>query len=60
MANDAKEGVFRKAMKGICSMTLLVFLYMVVFYLFPRMMILVTVLLSLPFIWRRFPKTKQV
>ena len=60
MVKDKTEGVFRKAVKGMCSMTLVVFLFLVVFYLFPRLMIAATVIMSIPFIWRRILWTKQI
>lgn len=59
MAKDKKEGVLRKAMKGMCSMTLLVFLFLVGVYLFPRVMLFLTFVLLIPFIWRRLPLAKQ-
>jgi len=59
MVQDKKEGMFRKAMKGMCSMTLLVFLFLLVFYLFPGFVICLMLMLSIPFIWRLLPKTGQ-
>ena len=59
MVQDKKEGMFRKAIKGMCSMTLLVFLFLLVFYLFPRFAICLMLMLSAPFIWRLLPKRGQ-
>ena len=59
MVQDNKEGIFRKTIKGMCSMTLLVFLFLLAFYLFPGFVICLMLMLSIPFIWRLLPKTGQ-
>ena len=60
MVEYKKEGVVRKAVNGMCSMTLLVFLFIVMFFLFPRLVIIIAVILAIPFIWRLLPKAKKV
>ena len=60
MREDKKEGVFRKALKGMRSMTLLAFLFVMAFFLFPRFMIFITLIVSIPFLRRLLPKIKKV
>ena|GEM_PF-3571454 len=59
MVQDKRKRIFRKAMNGMRSMTLLVFLFLLVFYLFPRFVICLMFIFSIPFMWRFLPRMRQ-
>ena len=52
-----KIGFFRKVVRGVSSITLLVFLLLFVLFLFPILTICILILLSGLFAWKFLPKT---
>ena len=59
MTKNKQEEFVQKIITGISSMTLLVFLLILAFILFPRLIICLLILLSIPVLYRCLPRFKQ-
>ena len=59
MTRDMKVGVLKRIIIGIFSMTLLMYLLLVMLLLFPRIVICILAVLTVPILFRYLPKYRE-
>ena len=59
MTKDIKKGLINRAITGISSLTLLMYLLLFSLFLFPRLVICLLVVATVPILFRYLPKFRQ-
>ena len=59
MTEDIKKSIINRAITGISSMTLLMYLLLFSLFLFPRLVICILVVATVPILFRFLPKFRQ-
>jgi hypothetical protein len=59
MTEDMKKGFINRAITGIFSMTLLMYLLLFSLFLFPRLVICLLAVVTVPILFRYLPKFRQ-
>jgi len=59
MTKDIKKGLINRAITGISSLTLLMYLLLFSLFLFPRLVICLLAVATVPVLFRYLPKFRQ-
>jgi len=59
MTEDIKKSIINRAITGMSSMTLLMYLLLFSLFLFPRLVICILVVATVPILFRFLPKFRQ-